>query len=154
MATMLENYTDLIRKLDVQMKNSGLSVCQVWQYQEFLYRIEVLETCRMFQIVAPKNSDAKKLITHYQMVDAYIQGLVTERRYGATSDDNVQKQRNTSHENLCRVIQDYRKRFASFSPASPEQYGKEIGRALKTVMPAWIQYRNTYVPVHKREASR
>lgn len=153
MATMLDNYKNLRQGLDVQMKDSPPSN-QVWQYQELLYRIEVLEACQMLQKVAPINADAKALITHYQMVDAYIQGLTSERRYGTASDENIQMQRNTSYQNLCRVIQDYRKRFASFAPSNPDQYRKEIGRAISTVLPAWIQYRNTYVTVNKKEAAQ
>lgn len=47
--------------------------------------------------------------------------------------------------NLERVIQDYRKRFSGFHPASPEAYRKEIGRVVTTFLPAWLQYRNTFV---------
>ena len=57
--------------------------------------------------------------------------------------------------NLERVIQDYRKRFTGFQPAEPEAYQKEIGRVITTLLPAWLQYRNTFVPLkNKKEENR
>ncbi len=53
--------------------------------------------------------------------------------------------------NLSRVIQDYRKRFSSFAPAAPESYGYEVGRVVNTLLPAWLQFRNTFVPIKKEK---
>ena len=51
--------------------------------------------------------------------------------------------------NLGRVIQDYRKRFSAFSPTAAMAYKKEINRVITTLLPAWLQFRNTFVPIKK-----
>ena len=62
------------------------------------------------------------------MLDAYVQNLARERRYGPNRGPDTQKERDAAQVNLERVIQDYRKRFTGFQPAEPEAYQKEIGR--------------------------
>jgi len=42
-----------------------------------------------------------------------------------------------------KLKDDYRKRYASYKPQSPEQYQKDIGKTIATILPAWITYRNT-----------
>lgn len=57
--------------------------------------------------------------------------------------------------NLERVIQDYRKRFSGFQPAEPTTYQKEVSRVITTLLPAWLQFRNTFVPLkNKKEENR
>ena len=62
-----------------------------------------------------------------------------------------QKERDAAQNNLGRVIEDYRKRFSSFAPSAPESYSREIGRVIQTLLPAWLQFRNTFVPIKKKE---
>lgn len=145
MPTVLENYHAVRKKMAIQLNEKTFPPEQAWEYQELLYRIEVLEACQMFDMIAPVDCDAKAMLLHYQMVDAYIQGLCAERRYGTVADEHRKKQRETARDNLLRVIQDYRKRFSSFNPDRPEQYKKEIWRTICSLLPAWLQYRNTYV---------
>ena len=153
MATLLENY-----KASKDSFENGLQVAkpgpaQIWMYQEFLYRIEVLEVCQMFVKTAPEGTDIKTLCVHYQMVDAYFQNLTMERRSGACSAESVQKQRDTAHGNLLRVIQDYRKRFGSFAPGNDADcYRKIIANVIQTVLPVWVQYRQTYIELTKEAA--
>ena len=151
MATMLENYLEQKNSLDVLMATQPLASNRVWQYQELLYRIEVLGVCQMFSKTAPQTMESKALVAHYQMVDAYIQSLSCERRYGESQDDDSQKRRNTAHNSLQSVIMDHRKRFASFAPDSDERYKSEILKAINTILPAWIGYRNTFVEITKIE---
>ena len=147
MATMLENYQELRNAMEKQ--ESPLTTAQIWQYQELIYRIGVLETCQLYAKIAPVTDNINQMVTHYQLVDAYFQCLTQERRYGMAPDEKTQKQRDTSHQNLCRVMEDYRKRLASFAPGSHEQYKKEIGGVIGTFLPVWAAYRNTYITIMK-----
>jgi len=125
---------------------------EIWEQQELLYRIEVLETCQMFQKTAPNSADVKLLVTHYQMADAYIQNLTQERRYGSSVSvsEETSKQRDTALLNLQRVIQDYRKCFSSFAPGNDTDcYRKTIAAVIQVILPVWIQYRQTYVEIKK-----
>jgi len=122
---------------------------KLWLLQELVYRIGVIECCRTFQLSAPNTTDAKLLGPHYKLVDAYIHQLAQERQYGKPADQAQQKQRETAHVSLTRVIGDYQRRFQSYRPGTPEQYAADIGRALQTVLPAWMQHRNCYIDVKK-----
>lgn len=37
------------------------------------------------------------------------------------------------------------------APSAPESYSREIGRVIQTLLPAWLQFRNTFVPIKKKE---
>ena len=145
MATVLENYYGIRRELEQRMAQQPGKVSNLWCYGEVLYRIEVLEICQMYLRSAPVSLEIPVLLGHYQMLDAYVQCLARERRYGPIRGSATQKEREAAQNNLERVIQDYRKRFSGFHPASPEAYRKEIGRVVTTFLPAWLQYRNTFV---------
>ena len=126
----------------------------VWQYQELLYRIEVLEVCKMLLRAAPESANPKDLHWHYQMVDAYFQVLLSERRYGINANENQKQLQNTAYGSVAKVIQDYRKRLSSFSPGSDANcYQKTITDVIHTVLAAWIQYRQTYIEVAKEAAA-
>ena len=145
MATVLENYYGIRRELEQRMAQQPGKVSNLWCYGEVLYRIEVLEICQMYLRSAPVSLEIPVLLGHYQVLDAYVQCLARERRYGPNRGSDTQKEREAAQNNLERVIQDYRKRFSGFHPASPEAYRKEIGRVVTTFLPAWLQYRNTFV---------
>lgn len=68
---------------------------------------------------------------------------------GRTAVRIHQKEREAAQSNLGRVIQDYRKRFSAFSPTAAMAYKKEIDRVITTLLPAWLQFRNTFVPIKK-----
>ena len=153
MATLIESYTTCKNSFTTGMQTAMPGPAQVWHQQEVLYRIGVLEACQMFMQTAPKSADAKNLHWHYQMLDAYFQGLTTERRYGLGSGDDVQKRRDAAQGNLLSVIADYRKRFGSFSPGNDDEcYRKTIKNVIQTVLPVWIQYRQTYIELMKEAA--
>ena len=145
MATVLENYYGFRQQLLQRMSQQQITAGDLWLYGEVLYRIGVLETCQMYLRSAPITNEMSFLVGHYQMLDAYVQCLARERRYGPNRGSDTQKEREAAQNNLERVIQDYRKRFSGFHPASPEAYRKEIGRVVTTFLPAWLQYRNTFV---------
>ena len=151
MATVLENYYGIRRELEQRMAQQPGKVSNLWCYGEVLYRIEVLEICQMYLRSAPVSLEIPVLLGHYQMLDAYVQNLARERRYGPNRGPDTQKERDAAQVNLERVIQDYRKRFSGFQPAEPEAYQEEIGRVITTLLPAWLQYRNTFVPLQKNK---
>lgn len=86
---------------------------------------------------------------HFRRHHTRIKSIVTERKYGPDRGPDTQKERDAARANLERVVQDYRKRFSSFSPSAPDFYGKELTKVVNTVLPAWLQFRNAYVPVKK-----
>ena len=149
MATVLENYVSLRRRIEGEMAQAQPTPTHVWWFTELVYRISVLETCQMYCRSAPVSLDVKTLLGHYQMVDAYIKCMVAERAYGPDRGPDTQKERDAARANLDRVVQDYRKRFSSFSPSAPDFYGKELTKFVNTVLPAWLQFRNTFVPLKK-----
>ena len=149
MATVLENYYGIRRELEQRITQNPVTAASMWCYGEILYRTGVLETCQMYLRTAPISIETTALLGHYQMLDAYVQSLARERRYGPDRGPDTKKEREAAQNNLGRVIQDYRKRFASFHPASPEPYRNEINRVITTLLPAWLQYRNSFVHVKK-----
>jgi len=116
---------------------------QLWNYQELLYRIEVFEVFKQFKNAVPYSDDKNVLLPHYKLINYFIENLKTDRAYPPAPNDDRKKQRETAHASLCSVIEDYIKRFSNYIPKSPEQYEKDIERIINTVLPAWIQYRNT-----------
>lgn len=151
MATVLENYYNLRSEVDQRIAQGGAPADAIWWHGEIVYRIGVLETCQMFCKTAPVTMEAQFLQGHYKMLDAYVQCLALERRYGPNCGPDTQKERDAAQNNLGRVIEDYRKRFSSFAPSAPESYSREIGRVIQTLLPAWLQFRNTFVPIKKKE---
>jgi len=150
MATMLENYQALKNSFDNGMQTAMPGPEQIWRQQELLYRIEVLETCQMFVKTAPNTTDVNLLVAHYQMADAYIQNLTQERRCNMNSSEEIKKQRETAYGSLNQVIESYRKRFGSFAPGNDAGcYRKTIANVIHTVLPVWIQYRQTYIEIKK-----
>jgi hypothetical protein len=148
MATLLENYYDRTNKFDSNILATIPGLEQVLQQQELFYRISVLEACQMFIKTSPKSADTKDLLWHYRILDAYFQNLIVERRFSDCTNEIMQKLRNTAHGNLLKVIEDYRKRFGSFKPGDDvDCYRKAISRVIQTVIPVWIQYRQTYIEI-------
>lgn len=149
MATVLENYWSIRTEIDNRMATGPATATMVWWYSEIAYRISVLETCQMFCKSAPVSTDVKTLLGHYQMVDAYVQCLSQERQYGPDRGPDTQKEREAAQTNLGRVVKDYRGRFSSFAPTTPDYYAKEIGKVVNTILPAWLQVRDSFIPIIK-----
>ena len=115
--------------------------------QELNYRICVLETFQAFTKSAPMSMDPKQFGFHYQVLDHYVKFTLTERQFGLPVDEAGQKKRATALDSFQKVVQDGRKRFASFHAAKPEQYSETVSRYVNTILPLWMQYRNTYVNI-------
>ena len=131
MATVLENYYALRGELEQRMAQAPINAVDLWYYGEIVYRVGVLETCQMYLRSAPVSMNTPELLGHYQMMDAYVQSLALERRYGPDRGPDTQKEREAAQSNLGRVIQDY------------------LNRVITTLLPAWLQFRNTFVPIKK-----
>lgn len=82
---------------------------------------------------------------HFQLVDAYVRFTLNERKFGPKTDAEGQKKRETALQSFTQVAQDGRKRFSSFSASTQEQYKTCINNYIKTILPVWMQYRNTYI---------
>jgi len=153
MPTLLESYQAKKAGFESGLEAAMPGPDQIWRQQELLYRLEVLEACQMFVKTAPSSTDVGALIPHYQMVDAYLLNLSMERKYGQNPADEIKKQRDTAYNNLLLVFQDYRKRFGSFNPGNDAGcYRKTIAAVIQTVLPVWIQYRQTYIEIKKEAA--
>jgi len=149
--TLLEKYQ--LTYADLTKRESPLPLEAVRTFQELLYRTEVLQVCQMFTVTAPVGNDLGAMLKHYQMVDGYFESIKSERRIGPAASEEVQSRRDTAHQNLCRIVADYRKRFGSFKPGDPEQYKNEIGNVISTFLPAWIQMRNTLIHISTKEGA-
>ena len=146
MATTLEQYNQMKQQLSAKIADGTMTVDQLLGYQELLYRISVLESCMNFVKTAPVTNDMKVMSYHYQVVEALFTCLVQERQFGIPADDVVRKQRATALENLQTVVNSFRKQFQSFKPAAPEAYRAAVTKMVNTILPAWLQYRFTYIP--------
>ena len=89
--------------------------------------------------------DTKVMGYHFQMVDAYVRFTLNERRFGLKADAEGQKRRETALSSFEHVVQDGRKRFSSFKAGTQEQYKTSISQYVHTILPVWMQYRNTYI---------
>ena len=79
-------------------------------------------------------------------MDALFICLLQERQFGMPADEKLKNQRETARGNLETVVGSFRKQFQSFAPTSPEAYRDAVSRMINTVLPAWLQYRYTYIP--------
>ena len=147
MATVLEQYRLRQSAWNAQSGAGKLPVDILLPMQELNYRIDVIDTFQIICKSAPVTTDGKALSFHYQLVDAYIQLLLGERKFGSRTDDAGMKRRQTAEESLQRVVKDKRNQFASFKASAPEQYKGAICKLVNTFLPIWMQYRETYTHI-------
>ena len=150
-ATVLEKYLERKQQLQQQIVQEKVTATLLWQYGELAYRISVLETCQAYCRSAPITTNVQSLTHHYHMLDAYIQNIAQERGYGPARGSDTEKERNAARTNLGRVIDDYRKRFASFVPASENIYSQEISKIVGVFLPVWLQMRETFGPLREEK---
>lgn len=143
--SMLSYYQNK-QQLNARISENKLTMDQLLGYQELLYRISILESCMNFVKTAPVTADVSAMSFHYKIVDALFTCLLLERQFGIPADEKLKKQRATALGNLQTVITSFRKQFQSFAPTTPEAYRDAISKMVNTVLPAWLQYRFTYIP--------
>ena len=146
MATTLDQYYQTKQKLTARFAEGKGTPDQLLGYQELMYRISVLESCMIFVKTAPVTTDVKTMCSHYELVNFLFTCMLQERKFGLPANDKVQNQRDTALSNLNTVITSFRKQFHNFAPSTPEAYKENVTRMINTVLPAWLQYRFTYVP--------
>lgn len=147
MATMLDLYIQKKESLLEKLEAGKASQSELVLIPELNYRIGILETCRSLCKFAPVTQDNNAMLYHYQLVDAHIRSMQSERRFGPKADENGLKKRETAAAALERVAEAYRRQFSSFAPSKDDQYQKCITKVINTVLPAWIQYRDAYVEI-------
>lgn len=145
MATILDQYREKQNEIRSKAAENSLMLEELLTMQELNYRICVLETFQTFCKSAPVTMDTKAMGYHFQMVNAYVKFVLNERRFGPKTDADGQKKRETALASFERVVQDGKKRFTSFSAGTNEQYKKSISQYVNTILPVWMQYRNTYI---------
>lgn len=147
MATYLDDYNNRKLSFAPLLKAGKMTLRDTMVYQELLYRIQVLETCQLLCKTAPITTDSRQLIGHYQLVDATLFCAGKEHAFGVPVQEKGKAQRKTAGENLAKIVADCRKRFSSFHAKTPEQYGQSVSAMIGAVLVAWVQLRNTYVPI-------
>ena len=145
MATALEKYYGMKENMNAAIAQGKLPVEHMLTFQELLYRINVLETCMAYSKTAPVTPDRRVLITHYRLVDGFLNCVIQERKMGVPIDEKGQKQRETAYTNFLGVVNDYRRKFNSFAPNTQDEYRNLLTQMIQTILPAWIAYRNTLV---------
>ena len=148
MAKILELYIQKRDELLKQMPNDEKAVIQLIVLSELNYRIDVLQTCRAFCACAPVTQDVSIMECHYQQMDKYIRFMQNERKFGWRTDESGKQKRETAAASLARVADDYRRQFSSFKASSDQQYKKSVSNVINAVLPAWVQYRDTYVEIN------
>lgn len=147
MATILEQYREKQSNIRTQIAANSLPLEELLVMQELSYRICVLETFQSFCKSAPVTMDTKAMGYHFQLVDAYVRFVLSERKFGTRADAEGQKKRETAYNSFERVVVDGRKRFSSFKAGNQEQYKNTISTYVNTILPVWMQYRNTYINI-------
>ena len=149
--TLLENYK-LQKDYAVEyMKKNRPTTQQVWYFQELAYRITVLEVFQAFLLAAPLSVDSTELVPHYQSFEAYVLCLLNERKFATTDNEEIKKQQATASENLQLIFMSNKKKFSNYAPRTAEQYHGDVESFTNTILPAWIQYRNTLIDISTKE---
>ena len=104
MATWLNDYKAYKEALSHEFEGGAVAIGKVLQYQELLYRIDVLETCQMLCKTAPVTMDMKSLVAHYQLVDAYV-ARAFAKDAGAIGNSPDEKLKQA--DNICRCARKY-----------------------------------------------
>ena len=93
MASYLEECANRKISLAPLVKAGKMTFQDTMVYQELLYRIQVLETCKMLCKVAPITTNMNDLLLHYQLTDTLLSCMAEERHMGFPADDKGKAQR-------------------------------------------------------------
>ena len=154
MASWLDEYRQIKVDMESAFNGSAPGVEQLIVYQELIYRIGVLETTKALCGSAHATTDTRPLVRHYQLVDAFLRCVVSERRFGLPADVKLKERRQTASDALTKVHADCRKRFASFRPVDENTYRESINQLINTVLPVWMQLRNAYTDIPRRKEAK
>ena len=147
MATILDQYRGYRKSTYEQIEKGQFHTDQLLVLQELQYRIHVLEMCMNFCKTAPVTQDQRDLGFHYRVVDAFVSCMMLERRFGMPADENGKIQRDTAFQNFQSIVVSFRRAFQCFYPTTDDSYRVRMCKMINTILPAWIQYRNTYTKI-------
>lgn len=147
MATVLEQYLAMETAAKQKIAARSFATGGLMALQELQYRICVIETLKCFCLCTPEQPTPDGLCMHYRAVGTYLRFLVSERRMGSEADGEANKRRETARTALVRVVEDSERRWSSYQVTTAEKYRKDITDTVNTVLPVWIQYRNTVLPI-------
>ena len=145
MATVLETYQEQMRKYKAQIEADGLPPDEMMSFQEMNYRICVLDTIRCMLRVCPVTTDMQVIAEHFKLVSCYMSSLLKEHKILPSPDEARKNQVATAHSSLEHVIQDGNNFFMSFTAPNPYCYRESISKYCFTVLPIWVQYRQTFI---------
>lgn len=145
MATILEQYRARQGAMHAQLETGNLSTEDLLVMQELNYRIGVLETFECLCLSAPITLDTIIMGIHFQLVEICVHFTIAERKFGMKTDVEGERKRETACRSFEQVVADGRKRFSNFSATSQEHYKNCISNYIRTILPVWMQYRNTYI---------
>lgn len=150
--TTLEQYRNLQKVFATPAADDKpIGIEQYFAYMELVYRIQVLECFRNLEQTAPVSAELPVLSAHYIAVDALVSHLLTERRYRPSQDTEIQQARDTARQAFSSIVMDYRKRFSAYMPEDPQQYRSDVTKVINTVLPVWLAYRETMLPINNKD---
>ena len=145
MATILEQYQQKRESYRSQIAADSFPPDELMNLQEMNYRICVLETFQSMLRVIPITTDLQVIAKHFQVVYFYMELLLKERKFGPKMNEVQKQKRDTALTSLETVVHDGKERFMSFTAPSLDSYKKSIEKYCNTVLPMWMQYRETYI---------
>lgn len=151
MASILTKYYERQAAIQEQIAENSLPPDELLQMQELNYRIGVLETFQSLLKTAPISLEVKVLVYHYQITDVCMRHLLTEHKFGIAVDESGKKKRETAQQALADVIRNHQKQFSSFKAETQDHYKKCILNCVNTILPVWMQYRDTYTKITLQE---
>ena len=114
------------------------------------YRVSVLSTMRTFENSAPIGGETEDINFHFRILTKFVGLLIAERRTGRKVDEAGQKKRETALEVLENIFESKKEEFEEFDfEEKAGSYAKFVQGFLCAIVPAWAQYRDTYVDVSK-----
>lgn len=89
---ILEQYVAKRDELNSQINADSLPLDSLVVYQELIYRIDVLKTCKAICQTAPRTTELKVLGFHYQLAEAILRALTAERKSVLNRTRKVRKE--------------------------------------------------------------
>lgn len=143
MVTVLEQYQQKREEYRSQIEAHSFLLEELMNLQEMNYRICVLETFQTMLRVIPITTDLQVIVKHFQVASFYMELLLKERKFGPKMDEK--QKRETALASLETVVRDGKERFMRFTAPSVNSYKQSIQKYCNTVLPMWMQYRETYI---------
>ncbi len=145
---LVEEYR--LRRRNLEQKDE-LSAKDLLVYEELLYRIHVIQVLKFLLEHAPVSREISTLAGHWEAVDALASHLCQERRLSPSPDAQIQQQRDTARQFLMEILTEQRRRFFVYMPENERQYQADIRDTLQCLLFAWLQYRETMMPISEED---